>query len=233
DRCRRRPPRRARCPGGGVMTSAAQRLREFLRATLPPDWVAAVESNNADALDESLADPARTAQVVRTVAAQGWLAPEWPREYGGLALAPDEAVGVRRGLARWRVGTVGSAIGIGWVGPSILRYASPEVAAELLPPIARNEALWCQLFSEPEAGSDLAAVRTRAVRDGDRWIVNGAKIWTSRADRAAWGLAVVRTDPEVPKHAGLTCLCVNMTSPGVEIRPIRQMTGDAEFFEVR
>lgn len=214
--------------------TAASRLEELLRRTLPAAWVETVDSGDREALADYLADldPATMTTLVREVAGDGWLVPEWPVELGGRALGADETVDVRRTLARWRVGTVESAIGTGWVGPAILRFAADEVAAELLPSIARNEVLWCQLFSEPEAGSDLASVRTRARRDGDAWHLTGRKIWTSRADRAGWGLAVARTDVDVPKHAGLTCFLLDLTTPGVEVRPILQMTGDSEFFEV-
>ncbi|OLT11047.1 hypothetical protein BJF79_24865 [Actinomadura sp. CNU-125] len=214
--------------------SAAPRLEELLRRVLPARWTELVDADDREGLADHLAglDAELTAGLVRTVAADGWLVPEWPVRLGGRALPPDETVDVRRTLARWRVGTVESAIGTGWVGPAILKFAGDDVAAELLPPIARNEVLWCQLFSEPEAGSDLASVRTRARPDGDRWRLTGRKMWTSRADRAGWGLAVARTDIDVPKHAGLTCFLVDLSTPGVQVRPILQMTGDAEFFEV-
>jgi alkylation response protein AidB-like acyl-CoA dehydrogenase len=215
-----------------TVDTPAGRLREFLRTTLPAGWTDAAESGDPARVAEFLADQSDIGQWVCAVATEGWLAAEWPREYGGLGLGADEAVAVRHELARWMVGTVESAIGVGWVGPALIRYAASELAAEVLPPIARNEALWCQLFSEPEAGSDLAAVRTRGTRTAHGWRVDGTKIWTSRADRASWGFAVVRTDADVAKHAGLTCLCIDMSAPGVSIRPIRQMTGDAEFFEV-
>jgi alkylation response protein AidB-like acyl-CoA dehydrogenase len=214
------------------MSTALADFRALLAAELPPDWVAAVAAGDGDRVAELAASPAGPL-AVRAVAAHGWLTPEWPAEYGGLGLAPDEAVEIRRELRRWRVGDVSSAIGTAWVGPTILRYGGPETRALLLPAIARNEALWCQLFSEPEAGSDLAAVRTRGRSEDARWVLDGTKIWTSRANIAQWGLALVRTDPGVPKHAGLTCFCVDMSAPGVTISPIRQMTGDAEFYEVR
>lgn len=213
---------------------SAAELEQRLREVLPAAWVAHVDAGDREALADYLAslDPSDVSDLVRTVAAEGWLVPEWPQALGGRALGADATVDVRRTLARWRVGTVESAIGTGWVGPAILRYAEESVAAELLPGIARNEVLWCQLFSEPEAGSDLASVRTRARRDGDAWHLDGRKIWTSRADRAGWGLAVARSDVDVPKHAGLTCFLVDLTAPGVQVRPILQMTGDSEFFEV-
>lgn len=216
------------------MSAAAAQLEQLLGRVLPPRWVELVAGGGREALADYLhsLDPQEVGRGVGTVAAEGWLVPEWPTRLGGRALGPDETVDVRRTLARWRVGTVESAIGTGWVGPAILRFATNDVAAELLPAIARNEVLWCQLFSEPEAGSDLASVRTRASREGESWHLAGRKIWTSRADRAGWGLAVARTDAGVPKHAGLTCFLVDLSSPGVEVRPILQMTGDSEFFEV-
>ncbi|GAA5061170.1 acyl-CoA dehydrogenase family protein [Nocardia callitridis] len=214
--------------------SPVDELRAALERTLPAEWMAAVRSEDRERLDEVLdgTDRGTIDGYVRQIAADGWLVPEWPRELGGRALDADATVDVRRELARWRVGTVDSAIGTGWVGPAILRFGDATVARELLPAIARNETLWCQLFSEPDAGSDLASVRTKATPDGEHWRVNGRKTWTSRADRAQWGLAVTRTDIDVPKHAGLTCFLVDMTSPGVTIEPIRQMTGDSEFFQV-
>jgi alkylation response protein AidB-like acyl-CoA dehydrogenase len=207
-------------------------FRELLARELPPGWARAAAAGDADRLAE-LARSADGARAVAAVAGDGWLTPEWPVEYGGRGLRPDEALEIRRELRRWHIGDVSSAIGTAWVGPTILRYGSTGARGQLLLPIARNEALWCQLFSEPEAGSDLAAVRTRATRRGAEWVLDGAKIWTSRADIASWGLALARTDATVPKHAGLTCFCVKMDAPGVTIRPIRQLTGDSEFFEVR
>jgi alkylation response protein AidB-like acyl-CoA dehydrogenase len=207
-------------------------FRRLLARELSPAGAAAAAAADAEELARLAAGPGG-ARAIAIVAAGGWLTPEWPREYGGRGLRPDDALEVRRELRRWRIGDVKSAIGTSWVGPAILRFGSGQARARLLPPIARNESLWCQLFSEPEAGSDLAAVRTRAVHRGTEWILDGAKIWTSRANVASWGLALARTDPALPKHAGLSCFCVPMDAPGVSIRPIRQMTGDSEFFEVR
>jgi len=207
-------------------------FRRLLARELPAAWAAAASAGDAGELARLAAGPDGT-RAVAIVAAGGWLTPEWPQEYGGRGLRPDDALEVRRELRRWQIGDVTSAIGTSWVGPAILQFGSEQARARLLPPIARNESLWCQLFSEPEAGSDLAAVRTRAARHGTGWILDGAKTWTSRANIASWGLALARTDPAARKHAGLSCFCVPMDAPGVDIRPIRQMTGDSEFFEVR
>ena len=125
-----------------------------------------------------------------------------------------------------------NAIGLGMAAPTIVRHAGPDLARRLLRPLWTGEEIWCQLFSEPGAGSDLAGVGTRAVRDGEDWIVNGQKVWTSLAHRARWGLLLARTDPGLPKHQGLTYFVCDMSRPGVEVRPLRQITGEAEFNEV-
>jgi alkylation response protein AidB-like acyl-CoA dehydrogenase len=167
----------------------------------------------------------------RELAEAGWVAPHWPAPWGRGAdpltqLVVDEelsAAGVRRPV---------NPIGIGWAGPTILHAGTPEQQARYLPGILSGQEIWCQLFSEPGAGSDLASLTTRAVRDGDSWVVTGQKVWTSLAHFSRYGILLARTDPEAPKHAGISYFVCPMDLPGIEVRPLVEMTGEHMFNEV-
>ena len=162
----------------------------------------------------------------------GWACIRWPKEYGGRGGSAIEQVifGQEEGKLAELSGVF--SIGQGMAGPTLMAWASEEQKRRYLPPLASGEEIWCQLFSEPAGGSDLAALRTRAERDGDDWVINGQKIWTSGAHYSEYGIIVTRSDPQVPKHRGLTYFFLSMKSPGIEIKPIRQISGDSNFNEV-
>ncbi|MED5444896.1 MAG: acyl-CoA dehydrogenase family protein [Pseudomonadota bacterium] len=162
----------------------------------------------------------------------GWACLNWPKAFGGRGATPMEMIVWNQEEARYNVPTQPFAIGLGMCGPVVMGFAGDEQRAAYLPKMASGEDIWCQLFSEPAGGSDVANLRTRAVQDGDEWVINGQKIWTSGAQYCDYGILLTRTDPSVPKHQGLTMFIVNMKAPGVEIRPIKQASGKSGFNEV-
>jgi alkylation response protein AidB-like acyl-CoA dehydrogenase len=162
----------------------------------------------------------------------GWACLSWPKEYGGRDASSMELIIWGQEESQYDVPVGPYAIGLGMCGPTMIAYASDEHKAARLPRMSAGEDIWCQLFSEPGAGSDLANLRTRCEKDGDDWIINGQKIWTSGAHYCDWGILVTRSDPTVPKHKGLTFFFLDMKSPGVEVRPIKQISGDSNFNEV-
>jgi alkylation response protein AidB-like acyl-CoA dehydrogenase len=190
--------------------------------------------NDVDAWVEANWDPELTVRTWwRRLADAGYAHPAWPPGAGGLGLRPVEARAVTAALAAHGVvapptGHLGAAL----AAPTIIEHGTSEQIRELVLPIARGEAAWCQLFSEPGAGSDLASLATRAVRDGDEWVVSGQKVWNSSAHLADMGMLLARTDPAAPKHHGITYFAVDMHQPGVEVRPLRVMNGTAPFCEV-
>ena len=162
----------------------------------------------------------------------GWAMLHWPKIYGGLEASPIERIIWGQEEAKFDVPWGVYEIGLGMAGPVMMQYATEEQKQRYLPPMAAGEEIWCQLFSEPSAGSDVAGLRSRAVLDGNDWIINGQKVWTSGAHFCDYGIIVVRHDPDVDKHAGMTFFFVDMKSPGIDIKPIKQITGGSSFNEV-
>jgi len=165
------------------------------------------------------------------MAERGWTAPTWPREYGGGGLSAAEAKALAQEMAKLALRPPLVGFGLSMIGPLLLQAGNEQQKREHLPRITRGEIRWCQGYSEPGAGSDLAGLQTRAVRDGDDFVVNGQKVWTSYADKADWMFLLVRTDPEAPKHAGISFVLMDMESPGVSVRPIRLISGASPFCE--
>lgn len=162
----------------------------------------------------------------------GWAGISWPPQYGGRGGSLIESVIFRTEETNFDLPHDALIVGLGWCGPAVMEHGSQEQRMRLLPPLLRGDEVWCQLYSEPDAGSDLGGLRTRAVRDGDEWVVTGQKVWTTFAHRSDWGLCIARHDPDAPKHRGLTAFMVDMRSEGLEVRPLRQMTDSANFSEV-
>lgn len=205
-----------------------KRIRGFLDDHLPEGWQgigAIADRDEADAF---------VASWRSTLAANGLLGVSWPKEYGGAGLSKLEQVVLVEELARAGVPAMGynDTFGIKMLGGTLLRWGTEEQKRHFLPRILSGEDLWCQGFSEPGSGSDLASLSTRAVLDGDRWVIDGQKLWTSRAREANRIFLLARTDPTAPKHRGITFLLVDMGQPGVEVRPITAMSGESEFNEV-
>jgi alkylation response protein AidB-like acyl-CoA dehydrogenase len=167
----------------------------------------------------------------QTLHAGGWAGITWPTAFGGRGLGSMEASIFDEEQARFNVSTGSFAVSIGMVGPTLIAHGTDDQRKHL-DAMLRGEEVWCQLFSEPGAGSDLASLGTRAERDGDEWLINGQKVWTSMAQHAEYAILLARTNPDAPKHGGITYFIVDMTAPGIEVRPLRQMTGLAHFNEV-
>jgi acyl-CoA dehydrogenase len=179
-------------------------------------------------------DPMAQAKYWQNKKAQaGWACIRWPKEYGGRDADAIQQVILNQEEGKFSSPNTGVfGIGQGMAAPTMMTWATEEQKQRYLPKLANGEEIWCQLFSEPAGGSDLAALRTKAVRDGDDWIINGQKIWTSGAQYSDWGILVLRTDPNVPKHQGLSYFFIDMRSPGIEIKPIKQISGASGFNEV-
>jgi alkylation response protein AidB-like acyl-CoA dehydrogenase len=167
----------------------------------------------------------------KRLARRGWIAPAWPKEYGGAGMDIGRQFIFNEEMARARA-TGAGGIAVGWAGPTIMTHGTDEQRRRFLPGILSGEETWCQGFSEPGAGSDLASLQTRAVRDGDEYVVNGQKIWTSGAHHSQFMILLARTDPDAPKHRGISYFIVDMASPGIDARPLINMLGDHSFNQV-
>ena len=202
-------------------------LRAWLTANLTDEVVAAGRRRGRDP---------DTFETLRawdaTLADAGWGAVSWPQEYGGRGATVLEQLAYAEETIHARAPVPLNVIGMNNIAPAIMQYGTESQKLELLPRMVRADDIWCQGMSEPEAGSDLASLRTRAVLDGDEYVVNGQKIWTSLGHRADWCQLYVRTDPDAPKHKGISCLIVDMALPGIEARPLVTLNGDADFAEV-
>jgi len=209
-----------------------EEVRGWLASVLPKGWMEAVDSRDDAALEKARSgfDIMGWQKVIGT---SGYGAPLWPKEYGGLSGEVWQQQIVREELAHYRLPTVGiNILGVGLAGPTLIAHGSDEQKARYLKKILTAEEVWCQLFSEPGSGSDLASCGTRAVRSNGEWIINGQKVWTSIAQMSKFGMLLARTDPDNTKHEGLSYFIVEMSAPGVDIRPLRQITGSSEFNEV-
>jgi len=217
----------------GDLDALATRVRGWLDEHLPAPWRQAALGGDQQALDRILADQVMARAWYAELGESGLATPGWPAEYGGLGLAADAAAVITDELTRLRADRPADEfIGLALAGPTIIEWGSGEQKERFLRPLALGQHRWCQLFSEPGAGSDLASLRTRAVKDGDHWVVNGQKVWSSYSDRADFGLLMARTDPSQPKHRGISYFLLDMHAPGVEVRPLRQLNGHSEFGEV-
>jgi alkylation response protein AidB-like acyl-CoA dehydrogenase len=202
-------------------------LRAWLAANLTDDVVTAGRRRGKDDTSfEKLRD------WNATMADAGWAAVSWPREYGGRGATVLEQLVYAEETTRARVPVPLNVIGMNNIAPAIMQYGTEAQKRTLLPRMMRADDIWCQGMSEPDAGSDLASLRTRAISDGDHFVVNGQKIWTSLGYRADWCQLYVRTDPDAPKHKGISCLIVDMSLPGIEVRPLVTLNGDADFAEM-
>ncbi len=205
---------------------------EWLKKVLPQGWTEAL----AEGDEEKFVAARKQWDVLtwmRIIGESGYAAPLWPKEYGGLSGYTWMQQIIREELGNHRLPLAGiNLLGVGLAGPTIIDHGTEAQKERYLKKILTGEEIWCQLFSEPTSGSDLASVGTKAIKDGDEWVVNGQKVWTTIAQFAKFGMLLARTDPDKPKHDGLSYFILDMKSPGVEVRPLKQMTGSSEFNEV-
>ena len=216
---------------GGELDAFRLEVRDWLKANSPSELASPVAGREEAMWGGRAFQGSDDPQIVwmKRVAAKGWTAPAWPTQYGGGGLAPDKARVVEQELSRYRPPLV--SFGIWMLGPVLLEFANEAQKAEHLPKIIQGQIRWCQGYSEPGAGSDLASLQTRCEDKGDHWLINGQKIWTSYADKADWCFCLVRTDPKAKKHEGISFVLIPMHQPGVETRPIKLIAGSSPFCE--
>ncbi len=205
-------------------------FRDWLAANLPPELCLDDPADDRVASDRETFE--RRRQWQRTMHAAGWVGITWPKEHGGRGAGLIERVMWDEEYAAARAPVLPGAMGLFLIGPTILQWGTAEQKCRHLPAILSGDEIWCQGFSEPGAGSDLASLRTRAVDHGDHFVVNGQKVWTSGAHFAHWIILLARTNPDVPKHQGISCFLVPMDSPGITVRPLVLLTGHRHFNEV-
>ena len=204
-----------------------QRVRAWLEASIPREWRAV---RNPDIPRAEAFDMLRRWQ--RQLYDAGFIGLTWPREAGGAGLTFLEEMVLHQEMALAKAPPILNILGVGMAGPTIIAYGTDEQKKRYPPKILSGEEIWCQGYSEPDAGSDLASLQTRAVKDGDTWVINGQKVWTSLAHIADWMMLLARTDPDAPRHKGITYFLLDMHAPGVTVKPLKQITGDDEFNEV-
>jgi alkylation response protein AidB-like acyl-CoA dehydrogenase len=204
-----------------------QEIRQWLKENLPENWHEERFTRDRDAETWNI-----YREFARRLAKKRWVAPHWPVEYGGLGLSVMEQVVFNEEMAYHGAPMGYISIGVGWAGPTIIVYGTEEQKRRHLSAIANAETMWCQGFSEPNAGSDLASLQTRAVRDGDDYIINGQKIWTSGAHLADWMILLARTDPDAPKHKGISYFLLDMKTPGITVQPLIDMMDNHGFNQV-
>ena len=211
------------------LQSFREETRAWLEENCPPGARGPGEVSNGST-KIVIQDPDTRLWLERMVE-KGWTVPSWPKEYGGGGLSKSEYVVLLEEMKRIRARPALSGFGTSMIGPTLLELGTEEQKQRHLPRIARAEVEWCQGYSEPGAGSDLASLQTRAVLDGDHFVINGSKIWTSGAHNADWMFILVRTDPKAPKHEGISFMLLPMDQPGVEVRPIKLISGNSPFNE--
>ena len=205
------------------------RVRAWLKAHMPQEWTSRVMASSDVPRPEAY-DFLRDWQ--RKLYEAGFIGLTWPREYGGRGLTFMEELILHEEMALAKAPPILNILGVGMAGPTIIAYGTEEQKQRYPAKILSCEEIWCQGYSEPNAGSDLASLQTRAVKDGDHWVINGQKVWTSLAHISDWMMLLARTDPDAPRHKGITYFLLDMHAPGVTVKPLRQITGDPEFNEV-